>query len=197
MVAIPLSLIAATIVLHFRGATVNTMVLAGLAVAVGVVVDDAIIDMENIVRRLRTRRAAGESTPIPRIVLEASLEVRSAVVYATLIDVVAVMPVLFLAGLSGSFFRPLAMTYALAVLASMVVALTVTPALALILLQGRPPKHHEPPLVRMLKRVYDAILIRIIRAPKLVYATVGLALVAGAVVAPGLGGNLFPTFKEQ
>jgi Cu/Ag efflux pump CusA len=118
-------------------------------------------------------------------------------VYATLINVVAVMPVLFLGGLSGSFFRPLATAYALAVLASMAVALTVTPALALILLQGRPPKHRDPPLVRVLKRAYEAILIRIIRRPTLVYATVALALVGGAVVGPRLGQDLFPTFKEQ
>ena len=106
-------------------------------IAVGVVVDDAIIDVENIVRRLRQDRASEAPARRRRVVLDASLEVRSAIVYATLIDVVALLPVFLLDGLSGAFFRPLAMSYGLAVLASMLVALTVTPALALILLAAR------------------------------------------------------------
>src|SRR5919201_6954145 len=127
------------------------MMLAGFAVAVGVVVDDAIIDTENIVRRLRARRAAGEPVSIAAVILAASLEVRGAILYATLINVAAVVPVLFIGGGSGAFFRPLALSYALAVLASMLVALTVTPALALILLGGRPPPRALPP-ARVLKR---------------------------------------------
>src|SRR5919202_337484 len=161
LLAIPLSLVAAALVLHLRGATVNTMILAGFAVAVGVVVDDAIIDMENVVRRLRQRRAEGERTSIGRVVLEASLEVRGAILYATLINVVAVLPVLFVGGLTGSFFQPLALSYALAVLASMVVALTVTPALSLILL-GRTRLRKEPPLARWLKARYEASLARVV-----------------------------------
>ena len=132
LVAIPLSLMAAGIVLSLTGSTINTMVLAGLVIAIGVVVDDAIIDIENIVaapapvpegRQRTLHRRASSST--------ASLEVRSAIIYATLIDALALLPVFFMGGLSGAFFRPLAVSYALAVLASMVVALTVTPALAL------------------------------------------------------------------
>src|SRR4051812_7927973 len=197
MIAIPLSLLTATLVLHATGAAVNTMILAGLAIAVGVVVDDAIIDMENIVRRLRVRRAQGQRTPILRVVLEASLEVRRAVVYATLIDVVAVAPVIFVGGLSGAFFRPLALSYGLAVLASMAVALTITPALALALLRGNPPREREPGLVAVLKRAYGAVLARVIRAPKAAYALVAAALIAGLLVGPRLGEDLFPTFKER
>ncbi|MET0228511.1 MAG: efflux RND transporter permease subunit, partial [Actinomycetes bacterium] len=136
-VAIPLSLLAAGYVLYLREATINTMILAGLVISVGVVVDDAIIDVENIVRRLRQHRLATGDRSLAatsRVVLSSSLEVRSAIVYATLIDVVAVAPVFFMEGLTGAFFRPLALSYALAVLASMVVALTVTPALSLLLL---------------------------------------------------------------
>ena len=106
------------------------MVLAGFIIAVGVVVDDAIIDVENIMCRLRQARQEGSTKSTAAIILDGSLEVRSAIIYATLIDAAALLPVFFLGGLSGAFFRPLAISYALAVLASMVVALTVTPALA-------------------------------------------------------------------
>ena len=137
LTAIPLSLIAATLVLRPMGATINTMVLAGLVIAMGEVVDDAIIDVENIVRRLRLNRAAGTPESAFRVVLAASLEVRSAVVYASLIVILVFLPVFFLEGLAGSFFRPLALAYVLAILASLLVALTVTPALSLMLLTGR------------------------------------------------------------
>ncbi|MFL5821836.1 MAG: efflux RND transporter permease subunit [Solirubrobacteraceae bacterium] len=197
LVAIPLSLISAAIVLDLRGATVNTMILAGFAVAAGVVVDDAIIDMENIVRRLRLHRATGEKVPLWRVVLNASLEVRSAVVYATFIDVVAVAPVLFLGGLSGAFFAPLALSYALAVLASLAVAMTVTPALALILLRRAPLKPRDPPLIRGLKRVYAPVLSRLVRAPRVLLLCVAGGAAAAVIIAPTLGSDLFPTFKES
>ena len=114
VVAIPLSLLAAAMVLNWRGTTINTMVLAGLAIAVGDVVDDAIIDIENVVRRLREHRQAGSGRSTAGVILNASLEVRGAIVYATLIEVVAVVPIFFLDGLSGAFFRPLVTSYALA-----------------------------------------------------------------------------------
>jgi Cu/Ag efflux pump CusA len=157
LIAIPLSLLAAVLVLVSRSATINVMMLAGLVVAIGVVVDDAIIDVENIVRRLRQNRSEGtaKKKSIFAIVLEASVEVRTAITYATLINVVAIVPVFFLEGLSGAFFKPLVLSYGLAVLASMVVALTVTPALCLILL-SRALRHQESPLLRVLKRGYGA-----------------------------------------
>jgi CzcA family heavy metal efflux pump len=195
--AIPLSLGAAAIVLGIHGSTINTLVLAGFAVAVGVVVDDAIIDMENIVRRLRQRRSEGLHTPIGRMVLEASLEVRSAILYATLINVVAVVPVILISGLSGAFFRPLALSYGLAVLASMVVALTVTPALALILLRNAPLKRREAPLVTWLKRGYTWLLMLVIRARRLALAPVAAVLLLALLALPALGQDLFPTFKER
>ncbi len=126
LIAIPLSLVSALLILDLRGATVNVMVLAGLVVAIGVVVDDAIIDVENIVRRVRQARAEGSDKSMFAIILDASVEVRSAITYATVINVVAIVPVFFLEGLSGSFFRPLVLSYGLAVLVSMVVALTLT-----------------------------------------------------------------------
>jgi CzcA family heavy metal efflux pump len=197
LVAIPLSLVAAGVVLTLRGAAINTMILAGFAVAVGVVVDDAIIDMENIVRRLRLRAAAGTPEPLMRTILHASLEVRGAIFYATLINVVAVVPVLFVGGLTGSFFQPLALSYALAVLVSMVVALTVTPALSLILLSRGELRRREPPLVRWLKRGYGAALTRLIRRPASAFLTVAAVLLLGLLIAPRLGQELFPGFKER
>jgi CzcA family heavy metal efflux pump len=197
VVAIPLSLVAAMLVIYQRGATVNVMILAGLVIALGDIVDDAIIDIENVVRRLREHRKQGGHKSLGRIILEASLEVRSAIVYATLIEVVAVMPVFFMEGLSGAFFRPLALSYALALLASMVVALTVTPALALLLLRNAPLESRESPIVPWLQRAYNAILSRIIRTPRPALATVSLMVVAGLVVTPRLGKELLPSFKER
>ena len=107
LVAIPLSLMAAAMVLYVRDVTINTMILAGFVISVGVVVDDAIIDVENITRRLRLARIEGSTRSTASIILDSSLEVRSAIVYATLIDVIAVSPVFFISGLSGSFFQPL------------------------------------------------------------------------------------------
>ena len=144
LLAIPLSLAAAAIVFDLTGSTINTMILAGFAVAVGVVVDDAIIDMENIIRRLRAWRAAGKRVTPLRLVLAASLEVRVAIFYATLINIVAVIPVMLVGGLTGAFFEPLALAYGLAVLASMAVALTVTPALGLVLLSRAPAGAGRP-----------------------------------------------------
>jgi CzcA family heavy metal efflux pump len=197
LLAIPLSLAAAGIVLDVTGATINTMILAGFAVAVGVVVDDAIIDMENIVRRLRAWRAQGKRMTPLRLVLAASLEVRVAIFYATLINIVAVIPVVLVGGLTGAFFRPLAIAYGLAVVASMAVALTVTPALGMILLARAPLAPRDPPLIRVLKRAYGALLSRVIRAPALAYLAVALAVLAGLLILPRLGQDLFPTFKEQ
>ncbi|MDP9345774.1 MAG: efflux RND transporter permease subunit [Actinomycetota bacterium] len=195
LLAIPLSLMAAVLVLYLRGDTINTMILAGLVIAVGVVVDDAIIDVENIWRRLR-ERGDGTGRLAPRIILEASLEVRSAIWYATLINVLAVVPVFFLQSVTGSFFEPLAFSYALAILVSMVVALTVTPALSLILL-SKTRERRDAPLVRWCKRAYGALLSRTIRRPRPAYIAALALLLAGLAAAPTLGQELYPAFKER
>ncbi|WP_395858128.1 efflux RND transporter permease subunit [Arthrobacter oryzae] len=195
--AIPLSLVAAALVLYWTGGTVNTMVLAGLVIAVGVVVDDAIIDVENIVRRLRHHRATGGGGSTAKVVVDASLEVRGPIVYATLIIVAATVPIFFLDGLTGAFFRPLAISYTLAVMASMLVALTVTPALAYIFLRNAKLEDRDPPLVRVLKRWYDAALRPIVRRPGPGYLALGAMGVVGIVAAPLLGQSLLPSFKER
>src|SRR5215469_2388958 len=197
LVAIPLSLVTAGLVLDLLGTTINTMVLAGLVIAIGGVVDDAIIDVENIVRRLRQHRREGSDLSTASIILEASLEVRSAIIYAVLIDVVVLLPVFFLGGVSGAFFQPLAIAYALALLASMVVALTVTPALCLLLLRNVPLERREPLLLRTLQRSYERFLGSIIRTPRPAFLTVGGLVVVGFAVLPFLGQSLFPTFKEK
>jgi CzcA family heavy metal efflux pump len=197
VIAIPLSLVAGGLVLYWRGATINTMVLAGFVIAVGVVVDDAIIDIENIVRRLRQHRKEGSTKSTASIILESSFEVRSAIIYATLIDVMTLLPIFFMEGLSGAFFQPLAISYALAVLASMLVAMTVTPALALILLRNAPIERRESPLVHWLQRGYDQVLKRIIRSPIPAFAAVGVLVLIGIVVMPLLGQSLLPDFKER
>ncbi len=197
VIAIPLSLVAAGTVLWFLGTTINVMVLAGFIVALGAVVDDAIIDVENIVRRLRQHRQAGSDKSTARIIFDASLEIRPAIVQATLIIVLAVMPVFFMGGLSGAFFEPLAFSFLLAMLASMVVATTVTPALCLILLDRAQIEHRESPLVPWLKRHYTALLRRVIASPR---RTTGAALVvvaSGVAVWPLLGQSLLPEFKER
>jgi CzcA family heavy metal efflux pump len=197
VVAIPLSLITAALVLYFLGVSMNTMVLAGFVIALGDVVDDAIIDVENIVRRLRQYRREGTNKSTATIILEASLEVRNAIIFATLIIVVALSPILFLEGLSGAFFRPLALSYVLAMLASMVVALTVTPALSLILFRKAPLEQRDPPVMRWLVRGYNALLTPIVRSPRPAYLAVVAMAVVGIAVYPLLGQDLLPSFKER
>ncbi len=194
--AIPLSLLAAGVVLHYLGGTLNTMVLAGLVIAVGEVVDDAIIDVENIMRRLRLNRAAGHPLTPFRVVLKASLEVRSAVVFASLIVALVFVPVFFLDGLAGTFFRPLAFAYVLAILASLVVALTVTPAMCLLLLPGARERHEDAPLVRSLKRGYCTLLPRFVARPKFAAGFLIVAFSLTGVALPKLGEEFLPDFKE-
>ena len=197
LVSIPLSLVAAWLVLYARGQTVNVMVLAGFVIALGVVVDDAIIDIENIWRRLRQHGSEDSTKSKARVVLEASLEVRSPIVYATLIIIAALVPVYLLHSLTGTFFRPLVLSYGLAVLASLLVALTITPALSLILLSNASPQRRDAPLVRWLKGAYGSLLTQVVHRPRWAYVAVGATVLVGAAVVPFLGESLIPEFKER
>ena len=196
LTALPLSLIAAAMVIFYTGQSINTMVLAGLAIALGEVVDDAIIDVENIVRRLRLNRLSAAPRSAFQVVLEASLEVRSAVVYASVIVALVFLPVMFLDGLAGSFFRPLALSYILAVGASLAVALTVTPALALLLLPSSKLDRREAPLLRWLKRGYRAVVGWSLDWPWAVLASTLVLLAASALSLPYLGEEFLPNFRE-
>lgn len=195
-VAIPLSLLVAVIVLNWFGATINTMTLGGLAISIGVVVDDAVIGTENIVRRLRENQHAQSPRPVLPVMLDACLEVRSAVVYATFAVILVVLPVLALSGVAGRLFAPLGTAYILAVLASLAVALTATPALAMLLLAHRPLSPDEPPLMQRAKERYRTLLVQLAAHPgALVFSAVVLALVACATL-PLFGASFIPELKE-
>jgi Cu/Ag efflux pump CusA len=189
-VAIPLSLLVAIIVLTSLGVSLNTMTLGGLAIALGEVVDDAIIDVENIYRRLRENRSLPKPLPAFRVVLRASLEVRSAVVFATFIVMLIFLPVLTLSGVAGKLFAPLGVAYILAVLASLCVALTLTPAMALALLVRGPLPEHEPRMIAHLKAHYVALLLKVERRVKTVIIVVTLTCVAALVAVPFMSGQL-------
>ena len=193
--AIPLSLLTATIVLERLGASLDTMTLGGLAIAIGVVVDDAVIDVENIVRRLRENRRSSQPQPFARVVLDATLEVRGAVVYATFAVILVVLPVMTLSGTAGRLFAPLGLAYTTAVLASLVVALTLTPALSMALLPGRVPTQ-DPPLVRWTRAGYVALLRRLTDRPRTLIAAAAMLTIAGCAALPFFGGGFIPELKE-
>lgn len=194
--AIPLSLLAAVIALDRFGVALNTMTLGGLAIAIGVVVDDAVIDVENIVRRMRENARLPEPRALPAVILDACLEVRSAVVYATFAVILVMLPVLVLSGIAGRLFAPLGVAYILAVLASLIVALTVTPALAVLVIAADGLKPAEPPLMRRLKAAYCTLLERVARRPTTVISAT-LALAVGAIaVLPFFGTSFVPELKE-
>jgi CzcA family heavy metal efflux pump len=193
--AIPLSLIAGAVVLGHFGETLNTMTLGGFAVALGVLVDDAIIDIENILRRLRENAAA--ITPRPRldVIRDASLEIRSPVLYATLAVLIVFVPVLLVSGVTGNFIRPLALAFMLSVLASLIVALTVTPALCALLLTTKSARP-EPDWIGMLKSLQARIIAGVDRGFAVIIPLLILAFVATLAWLPFLGGQFMPDFRE-
>lgn len=193
--AIPLSLLAGVVVLVKLGHTLNIMTLGGLAIAVGVVVDDAVIGVENSVRRLRENRQRSHPRPPARVVLEAAFEVRSPVVYATFAVLFVFIPILLLPGISGALFGPLGISYSLAVLASLVVALTIVPALSMALLARR-GKTEAPPVVRWSRARYEALLLRISRRPRLIIALAAGFTIVGCATLPLFGASFIPELTE-
>ena len=190
LVAIPLSLAVAGLVLSLRGATLNVMVLIGLVIAIGVIVSDAIFLVENIMRRLRGHQS------LASVILEAVAETRGSLLFAALICLLAVLPVFSLQDTAGNFFRPLAVTYVLAVLASTVVALIVTPALCAMLLP-RVSNGRGSPLIRVLQASYEKMLPRTISRPRIVYLTIAILAGVGLGMIAFQRPELFPTFKER
>lgn len=198
LTAIPLSLMGAILVLLGCGASLNAMTLGGLAIALGEVVDDAIVDVENVLRRLHDNRLLTPPRPLVDVVLEASLEVRSAVVYASFIVILVFLPVFFLEGLAGKLFGPLGAAYVVAILVSLVVALTVTPALCLLMLGSRSEQTNaEPWLVRFCNGIYRRLLPPLLRRPLLVTTAAVLLLAAVGGALPFLGGEFLPNFRES
>lgn len=194
--AIPLSLLAAVIVLHHFAIPLNTMTLSGLAIALGEVVDDAVIDVENIYRRLRENQGLPQPLAPFRVVLAAALEVRSAVVFATFIVVLIFLPVLMLPGVAGKLFAPLGLAYILAVVASLGVAMTVTPALALALLAHHRLPVAEPPLLARIKQRYLALLTRIERHARPVIVVTALCCTVALAALPFFRGSFIPSLRE-
>jgi CzcA family heavy metal efflux pump len=194
--AIPLSLLAAVALLQHFGVTLNTMTLGGLAIALGEVVDDAVIGVENTARRLRENKRRLDPQPAARVVLEATFEVRSAVVYATFAVILVFLPVIALSGIAGRLFGPLGVTYILAVLASLAVAVTVTPALSLLLLPQHTPEA-EPPVVHWARHRYEIALRRIARAPRLAIAAAAVLTLASLALLPFFGATFLPDLKEE
>lgn len=193
--AIPLSLLAAVAVLRHLGLTLNTMTLGGFAVALGVLVDDAIIGIENILRRLREN--AIRSSPRPRldIVLEASLEVRGPVIYATAVVIAVFLPELFTSSVQGHFVGPLALAFIFAVVASLLVAMTSTPALCALLLRGRDARPEAGWLSR-LKAWQGAAVHKVGAHTGAVIAALVMLVVAAGAALPFLGGTFMPDFRE-
>lgn len=195
--AIPLSLFTALIVLLEMGVNINIMVLGGLAIALGEVIDDAIIDTENIFRRLRENTALAQPRSTMDVVFDASMEVRSSVVYASFIVMLVFVPLLTLSGVAGRMFEPLGVAYILAIFASLAVALTVTPALCHILLtRWGKLSDKEPPLIRLLNPIYGWVLKGVSRFPKLVFSGVVIFCLAGLAILPLLGGSFLPELRE-
>jgi CzcA family heavy metal efflux pump len=191
--AIPLSLLMAIVLLQRLGFSLNTLTLGGLAIAIGEVVDDAVIDVENIQRRLRENRGR----PRLEVIFDASLEVRGAVVYATFAVALVFIPILTMSGVAGRLFAPMALAYIFSILASLLVALTVTPALCALLLRGRALEREERPWLIRLKERYRALLLQVERHPSEVITAVVTATVVGLALFPLLGKTFLPELHEN
>jgi CzcA family heavy metal efflux pump len=193
--AIPLSLLAAVGVLQHMGLTLNTMTLGGFAVALGVLVDDAIIGIENIMRRLRENALLSAPRPRLEVITEASLEVRGPVIYATVVVIAVFLPELFTTSVQGHFVGPLALSFIFAVLASLAVALTATPALCALMLR-KPDTHGEARWLTRLKSWQRSAVQAAFRHLKVTLAILFVLVVAAAAALPFLGGTFMPDFRE-
>jgi Cu/Ag efflux pump CusA len=196
LVSISLSLVAGTLVLYALGETMNALVLAGLVAGLVLVAHEAIVGAENIARRLRERRP-GDGSSTTAVILDATLEVRTAALYGALIVAVAIIPLLFLGGMAGTLFPPIVIAFLAALGASLVVTLTVTPALSLLLASKGGRGGGESPVLAWLAGRYAHALGWIVGRPRVVYVAAGAVAVAGVVALPFLGHSLLPTFKER
>ena len=197
LTAIPLSVLVTVVIFHLFGLSINTMTLGGLAIAMGELVDDAVVDVENIYRRLRENREAGSPRSVMSVVARASQEVRSGIIYATLIVVLVFVPLFALSGIEGRLFAPLGVAYIVSILASMFVSITVTPVLCYYLLPNMGGMEHgDTWLVRRLKVANKAALLWAFRRPSLVVAGAGLAVIGAIATLPFLPRAFLPPFNE-
>ena len=198
LTAIPLSFLTALLVMRAMGAGVDTMVLGGIAIAIGELVDDAIVDVENVFRRLRENRASASPRPALQVVLFASREVRNAIVYSTVLVVLVFIPLFALGGIEGRLFRPLGVAYVVSILASFLVSLTVTPALCAWLLPSDRSRSalEETRFVRALKRIDRRWLESVLSRPWPVFAVTGILVASAVAAVPFLGREFLPPFNE-
>ncbi len=201
LIAIPLSLIAAMLTLKWLGMTINTMSLGGMAIAIGDLVDDAIIDVENVFRRLKENAALPKESQKPKItvIYDASVEIRTSVINATFIIITAFLPLFFLSGMEGRLLQPLGIAFVVSLAASLVIAVTLTPVLCSYLLTGDrmlQRQHRESWLVRNLNRAYSAALARALNAKRAVIGIASVLLIIALILLSGLGRSFLPEFNE-
>ncbi len=200
LLAIPLSLLAAVVGLRLAGLSINSMTLGGMAIAVGALVDDAVVDVENVTRRLRENAAlpAAERRPVLEVVYRGSCEIRASIVFATFVVMLVFLPLFFLPGVEGRLLQPLGLAYMIALFASLIVALTVTPALCLYLLPGARliREAREPALAAACKRTYARLLPGVLRRPWLVIGAAALLLAGALATVPRMGRAFLPAFNE-
>lgn len=200
LVSIPLSIVASLLAIRWMGLTINTMSLGGIAIAIGSLVDDSIVDVENVFKRLRQNREMPESEreSIVKVVYEASKEVRMPMLNSTLIIIASFLPLFFLSGMEGRMLKPLGITFIISLMASTLVALTVTPVLSSFMLgsQNSDKTGREPALVRWLKKYYGKALNWSLGHKKTILCGVSALLVAAVVMFFTLGGSFLPAFNE-
>jgi CzcA family heavy metal efflux pump len=198
LTAIPLSLVTAILVMSYFGITVNTMTLGGLAIAIGALVDDAIIDVENVFRRLKQNDHSPNPEPVIRVIFKASSEIRNSILFATLIIILVFLPLFSLSGFEGRMFAPLAFVYIISLTASLIVALTVTPVLCYYLLGHSKLLHDERDsrLVAWLKRRYARILNWTLRHPYKIIGASAVMLLVAVLLFPFMGREFLPPFNE-
>ncbi|HSV25505.1 MAG TPA: efflux RND transporter permease subunit [Xanthobacteraceae bacterium] len=196
LTAIPLSILVSLIVFHIFGLTINTMTLGGLAIAIGELVDDAVVDVENILRRLSENRTQPNRRPPLEVIARASQEVRSGILYATVIIVLVFLPLFAMSGLEGRLFTPLGVAYVASILGSLLVSITLTPVLSYYLFARNPRREHDGFLLRHLKRANTALLTWALRERALVFASVAIAVVAATGAAVLLPRTFLPSFAE-
>lgn len=197
LISIPVSFVLTLLLLNQFGISINTMTLGGLAIAIGLVVDDSIVDVENVFRRLRLNAALEKPEPILRVIYGASAEVRNSIVYATLIIVLVFIPLLSLQGMEGRVFTPLGLAFIFSMLASLLVSLTLTPALCALLLGRMKPQHHgDSKLVTWLKRINEPVIRGSMRRPWLVLGVMAVMTAIAVAMLPRLGREFLPKFNE-
>ena len=196
LTAIPLSFLITLIVFEALGLTINTMTLGGLAIAIGELVDDAVVDVENILRRLGENSVRHDPRPVLDVIADASQEVRSGVLYATIVIVLVFVPLFAMSGLEGRLFTPLGIAYIVSILGSLLVSITLTPVLSFYLFAGRGGRDHDGFLLRHLKRANVALLSWALPRREPIFAAAAAAIVATIVAAAWLPRTFLPPFNE-